>query len=271
LQKGAAFATVTAMPPRPHGTTRRVRHRSRSSADRLRRFAVLIVLSSAAVVVLALTAFGGGPATRTVTGAPAPAQRLLPTGPPTPEIVALQGALRLQLPVPQSRVTAIGYHAAGDGALALQPLGRQGNEGLLTRLAHRIFGGGAKGLIYYQLGGGAGAATSALDVGAAPDTDVYSPVDGVVVGLTTYVVNGQSFGKRIDIQPSVAPSVVVSLTQLAPDPALTVGSVVAAGASRLGTVLDLAGVERQALARFTQDRGNHVSVEVHPAATLSVR
>ena len=32
-------------------------------------------------------------------------------------------------------------HSA-DGALALTPLGRQGNEGALTRLAHKIFGGG---------------------------------------------------------------------------------------------------------------------------------
>ena len=29
--------------------------------------------------------------------------------------------------------------------------------------------------------------------------------------------------------------------------------------------------ERQALARYTQDAGNHVSLEVHPAATLTVQ
>ena len=35
--------------------------------------------------------------------------------------------------------------------------------------------------------------------------------------------------------------------------------------------MELSAVERQALARYTQDAGNGVSLEVHPAATLSFR
>jgi len=64
--------------------------------------------------------------------------------------------------------------------------------------------------------------------------------------------------------------VVVSVTNLRPDPALVVGSTVVASGSRLGTVLDVSKVERQALARYTQDSGNHVAVQVKPAATLAV-
>jgi hypothetical protein len=45
---------------------------------------------------------------------------------------------------------------------------------------------------------------------------------------------------------------------------------VAAATSKIGTVLDFSRVERQALARYTQDAGNHVSVEVRPAATLAI-
>ena len=60
------------------------------------------------------------------------------------------------------------------------------------------------------------------------------------------------------------------MTHLHPDPNLTVGSTVAATTSKLGTILDFAEVERQALARVTQDAGNHVAIEVHPAATLSI-
>ena len=41
----------------------------------------------------------------------------------------------------------------------------------------------------------------------------------------------------------------------------------AAGTSKVGTIVDLGGVEKQALARYTQDAGNNVSLEVHPAAT----
>ena len=201
---------------------------------------------------------------------PAPAIRLLPAGPPAPLVVARQGSLRLQLPIEQSRVTAIGYHASSDGALELEPLGRRGNDGLFSRLARRVFGGGEGTLVWYQLAGGDGPATSTLDVGAAPGTDVYSPVDGMVVGITEYVINGRKHGVRIDIRPTSAPSVVVSLTHLRPDPALTIGKSVAAGSSRLGTLLDFSRVERQALARYTQDAGNHVAIEVHPAATLAL-
>ena len=39
-------------------------------------------------------------------------------------------------------------------------------------------------------------------------------------------------------------------------------------AQRFGAVADLAKIERQALARYTNDAGNHVSIELRPAATL---
>ena len=230
----------------------------------------LILLASVALVTLLLTAFGSGRSGVVRTAAPAPAARLLPAGPPAPQVVALQGTLRLQLPVAQGRVTEIGYHASGNGALTLDPVGRQANQGLVTRVARSLLGGSTTGLRYYVLGGEGGPATGSLDVGAAPGTDVYSPVDGTIVGITPYVLDGKHYGARIDVQPSGNPSIVVSLTHLHLDPSLTVGSTVAATTSKLGTILDFAKIERQALARVTQDAGNHVAIEVHPAATLSI-
>ena len=257
--------------PRAPGQARRtLKARAQARRRQQRRIAGLVAASIAALITLLLTAFGSGSPSAQVTSTPAPAQRLLPAGPPQPQVVALRGSLRLQLPIDQSRVTAIGYHAAGGGALALDPVGRQANEGLFSRVARRLFGGNEAGLTYYKLGGESGADTSALDVGAPPGTDVYSPVDGTIVGITPYVVSEKELGKRIDIQPAAAPSYVVTLTHLRPDPALTVGSTVAAARSKIGTVLDFSRVERQALARYTQDAGNHVSVEVHPAATLAL-
>ncbi len=222
------------------------------------------------LVTLLLTAFSGGhqPVTRTV--GPAPATRLLPSGPPRPQVVALAGSLRLQLPVERSRVTAIGYHAAGDGSLTLEPVGQQANEGTFSRVTRRLFGGGAHGLRWYQLSGGDGPSSAALNVGAAPGTDVYSPVDGTIVALTPFIVSGKTYGARIDIRPSGAPSVVVSLTHLKPDRSLTVGSSVASGTSKVGSLLDFSSVERQALARYTQDAGNHVEVQVRPSASIGL-
>jgi hypothetical protein len=184
--------------------------------------------------------------------------------------VAAADTLRIQLPIAQNAVTALGYHRGAEQAVDLEPLGRQGNEGLLSRLWHRIAGSAEDDLVWYQLGGGAGPGTSALDVGAPAGTDVYAPVDGTVVGISDYVLSNRVYGARVDIRPTNAPSLVVSMTQLRSDPALTVGAAVAAGTSKVGTIVDLAGVERQALARHTQDAGNNVSLEVHPAATLSI-
>ena len=229
---------------------------------------LLALASGTVVVTLLLTAFGSASSTPLPTG-PAPAQRLLPTGPPLPQVVALRDTLRIQMPIAQSRVTAIGYHGVDNGALELEAVGRQANAGVLGRLVHRLAGGGDSGLAYYELGG-SGPATAVLDVGAAPGTDVYSPVDGTVVGITDFVISGRRYGSRVDIQPASAPSLVVSLTRVKPDPALTVGSSVVAAGTRVGTVIDLSRVERQALARYTQDAGNHVSIEVHPSATPAI-
>jgi hypothetical protein len=234
---------------------------------RARRLIVLTVVTGALVGTLLVTAFGQG-ATREVSQAlPGPSSRLLPLGPPTPLTVALHSGLRIQLPIAQGRVTAIGYHSSGDGALSLRPLGRQGNEGVLSRIAHKIFGGGGGGFVYYQLNGGE---TAVLNVGAVPGTDVYAPVDGTIVGISDYILNGRPYGSRIDFQPSAAPSLVVSLTHLSPDPTLTVGAMIAASSTKIGRVIDLSGVVKQALSKYTQDAGNHVAIELRPAATLTL-
>jgi hypothetical protein len=266
-----ASVTVPRMPSRQR-RTQSARHRraQHQAVRRRRRVAGFAALAIVALITLLLTAFGSGTreAAPPLVG-PAPANRLLPSGPPSPQVIALEGSLRLQLPVAQSRLTAIGYHASGDGALALEALGSQANPGAITRLTRRVFGGGSAAQKWFQIPGGEGPGTAALDVGAAPGTDVYSPVDGTVVGLTPDIVNGKRFGSQIDIQPTGAPSLVVSMTHLRPDPALTVGSSIASGTSKLGIILDFSRVEQQALARFTQDAGNHVEIEVRPAAALA--
>jgi hypothetical protein len=259
------------MPPTSgHALAVRRRRAEVAAARRKRRLVGLLLLAAVALITLLLTAFGSGNGARAMqTTAPAPSTRLLPSGPPQPQVVAMWESLRLELPIAQGRVTAIGYHASGDGALALDPVGHQVNQGLVGRMARHLFGGGATGLRYYVLDGGTGPTTAALDVGAAPETDVYSPVDGTIVGITPYILNGNHYGARIDIQPSGNPSIVVSLTHLTPDPSLTVGSSVGSTTSKVGTVVDFSGVERQALSRYTPDAGNHVSLSVHPAAALS--
>ncbi len=245
------------------------RRRPRSFTERhAARIVLTGLLSAVLLLTLLLTAFGSG--SPSLAAGQLAATGVLPGGRPTPQVVASTGALQLQLPVAESAVTAIGYHRADD-AVSLAPVGTQGNAGILSRLWQRLAGTESGRLVWYQLTGSHGPGTSALDIGATPGTDVYAPVDGTVVGITDFVIANRVYGARVDIRPQLAPSLVVSLVHLRPDPSLTVGSAVAATRSKIGVVLDLSKVERQALARFTQDAGSNVSLEVRTSATLSLR
>lgn len=251
-------------------TTPRSRHAARLRADRrraqarARRFAVASVVGVLAVVTLALTAFDNQDSVPAVSR---PAPLPVTSAPPEPQILATVGNLRVQSPVAQGGVTAIGFHESEDGALVLKPVGPQVNEGLIARLWRRITGATRSGLAWYQLSGGA---LRTLDVGAVAGTDVYSPVDGTVVAIRDQIVSGRRVGAEIELRPSLAPSLVVSIENVRPDPVLSVGANVAAGSSKLGTVTDISRFETQALERYATDGGNNVAIEVFPSATLGV-
>jgi murein DD-endopeptidase MepM/ murein hydrolase activator NlpD len=257
--------------PEAHGLAYRAAEREqiRARLKRTRRTAALLIAACVSLVLLLLTAFGTGTVGSRITQGPAPADRLLPAGPPLAQVVALQDTLRIQMPINQTRVTAIGYHASGADVLPLQPVGTQANAGLLDRIFNRLFGQNGSDIRYYLIDGGVGSQTGGLDVGAPVGTDVYSPVDGSVMAISDLIVSGKAYGVRIDIQPSGSPGVVVTLENLRPDPALTVGSAVTAGSTKVGRVIDLSGVERAALARYTQDKGQHVHIEVRAASALA--
>jgi hypothetical protein len=255
-------------PPQASGRVVPHHARRRQLEARRRRLAVLAAAGVVVALTVLVTAFGGGGGSAAAPITTPNPSRLLPAGPPLPQVISRLGMLDLQLPINQGRVTAIGYSGGATGALALAPVGAQATAGLLKRLVHNVVGGGSGSPRWYQLPGGNGPPTSALDVGAPPKTDVYAPVNGTIVGISKVVLNGRVYGRRIDIQPATAPSLVVSVSRLRPDPSLEVGAVVTKRGSKLGQVLDLSNVEEQALARYTNDEGNHVLLEVHPAATL---
>jgi hypothetical protein len=245
----------------------RLRARRRRAQQRARWLVILSVVGVLGLVVLLLTAFGSG-GTRVERDATAAVTMDVLAGDtqPEPQVLATLGNLRLQQPIAQESVTAIGFHGSRDGALELDPTGRQANEGLLLRLWRRIAGTPEDVIVWYQLAGTTGPGTRVLDVGAAPGTDVYAPVDGTVAAISNFVIDCRTLGARIDIRPLQAPSVFVSLVHLRPDPALAVGSSVQAATSRIGPVVDVAAVERQSLAAHARDRGNNVALAVYPAA-----
>lgn len=249
--------------PLGRGTARRARARARL------RLLVLVSVLVAGLATGLVVAFSGGETTPLVqVEAPAPSSRLLPGGAPKPEVIALQSDLRIYLPVDPARVTAIGYHATGEAALPFDPVGKQDNAGTLTRLRDRIFGDDIPGGVRYVLiEGGTGPATGGLDIGAPVGTNVFAPVDGTILSISDVVVQGAPFGQRIDIQPAGSPGIVVTVTRVLVDQGVAVGKTVSAAKTRIGTVADFSSVEQSALARFTQDTGQHVHIEARRAAS----
>nr|MBA2298255.1 hypothetical protein [Actinomycetota bacterium] len=85
------------------------RRRPRSYTERHAGRIVLTALVSAVLLLtLLLTAFGSG--SIQLAAAPLAGSGVLPGGRPEPQVVASADSLRLQLPIAQSAVTAIGYH-----------------------------------------------------------------------------------------------------------------------------------------------------------------
>ncbi len=218
-------------------------------------------------ITFAFTAFSGEEAPSAAPSTTVPMSAPVTTTRPDPLILATVGNLRIQSPVAQDGVTTVGFHGSGQGALVLQPVGPQANEGLLARLWHRITGSERRGLPWYQLESGS---LRTMDVGAVPGTDVYSPIDGTVVAIRDQVISGRRVGAEIELRPSSAPSLVVELQHVDPDPTLSVGENVAAGSSKLGTVVDITRFERQSLSRYSGDNGANVAIQVYPSATLGV-
>lgn len=229
--------------------TRRRRERRRRSLSLL---LVGIPLLVALLVAALLTRSGGG-AQIVTPPAPKPADPLPQAGLGTarpPENVALASAegVELRLPMPRDLVTAIVFHPVDDSsAVRLEPRGSVGHE-----VAPRH--------------GRSGPDTAALDVGAPAGTAVYSPVSGVVASVVDpYRVHGTDIGYEMAIAPAAAAGLLVRVTHLDAPVAFErprVGKPVTAGVTEIGRVADFSKVVEQEIARYTNDSGNHVHIEM---------
>lgn len=232
------------------------RHRDR----RRQRRAVLSALVPALVVglvaaALALTGGTSSEAAAPSVEAPVPSPALGSGAQPPDIVVARAEGVELRLPVDPKRVTAAAFHPVGD------PLAR----GLQSTGALRIE--------QAPRGGRAGPETAALDVGAPAGTTVFAPVDGVIAGVTDYMISGRIEGYEVAIEPSGVRGVLVRVTHLDPpvvERRPNVGESVTAGVTAIGRVRDFSAVAEQELARFTADSGNHVHLELIRTAAETV-
>jgi len=228
---------------------RRQRDRHESSHV-LRTVVAPAVLAVAVIVAIVFAVTGGdgsGSASVGPVASPVPPSGITAAAAPQRVVMARSGRLEVVLPVAEKQVTAVYFRAAGDpGGIAMTPA---------SGLPHAVT----------QDEGTSGAALSAVDVGAPAGSVVYSPVDGVVTAVSPYRVLGSPEGLSIVLTPAGMPDVAVNVTHVEPGPdgaVPRVGSAVGAGRTVLGRVRDMSRVETPAIARYTNDAGNHVSVEL---------
>lgn len=232
----------------------RSRRAVRRHTDRRRSHRVLVTVVAPAVLVAAIIAAvvlaaRGGPTDQPAgsVASPVPSSAMVGAPAPTRVVLARAGRLEVALPIAERQVTAVLFHPVSDpGAIAMTP-----SQGLPHRVASDD--------------GRTGPQTAAVDVGAPAGSTVYSPVDGVVTGVTPYRVFGRPEGLEIILTPSGLPDVAVRVAHVEPAPdgiVPRVGSAVGAGHTVIGRVRDLSRVERQEIAQFTNDSGNHVSIEL---------
>ena len=154
----------------------------------------------------------------------------------------------LYVPIDRARITAIVYHRMeGSDTLDLTPLRQAAQR--RHRRPHRAPD--------HRLRRRPGRTTSspparppAVESARAPAPQVYSPVNGTIVGITPMILNGAAWGSQLSIQPQADPGVVVVVSQLFVDPSLRIGQQVTASQepTLLGTVADLSKVLKMELA-----------------------
>jgi len=215
--------------------------------------AVLVAVVIAAIVLAFYDTASGGDATAHSgqVASPVPPSAIADASAPQRVVLARAGQVEVVLPVAEKQVTAVLFHSATEpGAVNMAPA---------SGVAHNLAS---------DEGGAAG--TSGVDVGAAAGTRVYSPVDGVITAVIPHRIAGRPEGLEMVITPAGVPDVAVRVNHIEPGPdgvVPRVGTAVGAGRTVLGRVRDLSRVARFDIARYTNDAGNNVQVELLRQAT----
>jgi hypothetical protein len=200
-------------------------------------------------------------------GSVATAAPVQQSGPPTPqtlaETVADKGSttLRLQLPIRREAVTGIGFGARHEGSvIELEPSGTVANTSWIKRATQRFLSTTpASDLRWYRLDEGA---TSMAIVGALPGTELYAPIDGKVMSIQQYELDGEPRGQLVELQPTGDGQTVVVLRNFDVAAELKVGQTVTASVTKLGTVRDMQGAVETPLSDYTHDSGSGIDMYV---------
>ena len=143
----------------------------------------------------------------------------------------------------------------------LTPSGHQHNADLLTRISNMLTGESNSSGPGYYIDSSGKAPRPARSTSARWPARARTPRRRPVVSVQPYVISGKTYGSVIQIQPSTAPTLILTITNVNARPRSSLASG-DRGRDPAGHIIDLRAVLTQELAKYTSDAGNHVHVEV---------
>ena len=249
---------------------RRARYRRRRSP-----YPVLtLIVAALGLGVIAWMLTWDAPAPPSAEATPIVASVAEPDRDPTPRFAGV-GSIDLYLPIDPLAITALAFHqASGDRAQSMTALvpdvpdpAAVDPEALAAQMAEAADSGDVWGGVCLRLwrSGRGGEPDTAADVGAAPGTDVFSPVTGTIIEVRPYLLYEKHDDIEIHIRPDGAEDLDVVLIHVT-DASVAVGDRVVGGVTRIAAVRQMSGLIELQLAGYTGDGGYHVHMQVNRAA-----
>ncbi|NLE11319.1 MAG: M23 family metallopeptidase [Actinobacteria bacterium] len=259
MQDGAYAAEIQ----RRDEALRRKRRRASVYRRRRTRFALAFAGVCVFVACIVVIATAGGTMTRVDSGVlleRSPSAPVAATGQERPAF-ARMGDRNLLLPVAAGDATIIAYQTVIDErAVALTPLGEQANANAVVRFFRDTFSSDPL-VRYYLLEGADAKNATSVKVGAAAGSAVYAPITGVVCSVKEYLLYGKYTDVEIGIRPEKSSGLKVTMLFVS-DPVVSIGDIVTAGKTRLGSVRQCPEELGAGLSVFTHEAGAHIHLQV---------
>ncbi len=173
--------------------------------------------------------------------------------------------LKLSLPAKLGNVIGVGFHQAErKEAYPIVPSAACFDTNETSATVRDAISNSKVPVLFVMSSRGRGSAlTSAMDIALQPDSDVYSPVDGVVAQVTTYDLYGRLTDYHVEIQPDGYPDLRVAIIHIE-NVQVAVGQRATRQKTIIGRMRALPEISSQIL-KYLPQRADHVHIQVNPA------
>jgi hypothetical protein len=237
---------------------------------------IVVAVIGVSAIVWSLT-WGGAESTAPATDTVPAVAEAAAAGPAEPErdptpLVATEGGTEIHLAIDPAELTAIAFHqASGDYVLHMTSLVPDADMAAANELKAvppvadgAVFDDGVWHGCVLRLwrSNRSGQPDSALDMGAAPGTAVWSPLDGTVIEVRPYLLYDKYEDFEIHIRPEGRDDVDAVLIHVQ-DVRVKAGEAVKGGVTRIGAVRQMSDKMDIQLGGYTTNGGDHTHFQLN--------